>query len=130
MEYWLDERHAQILFAPSYPSQVRAQQGYFLTSLGFYGKLSSSLLPRRSRPRQKFSPPQNARRHVAAIRQSPPSLRLSVRPSRQKTPLHGPGIRPAPRMDRSAQPGLGLASARLSSRHSASHQRSEPSLRN
>src|SRR5207249_5758894 len=70
MEHGLDERHAKILFPRPRSSQVRAQQTHFLAPLCFHGKFLASLFPRRSRPRQKLASPQNARRHVATIRQS------------------------------------------------------------
>src|SRR5260370_16822834 len=104
MEHGLDERHAKILFPRSRPSQIRAQQTHLLAPLRLHGKFPSPLLPRRGRSRKKFPPPQNARRHVAAIREPPSALRLSMRPPGQKTSLHGPAPPPPPPLPRSPHP--------------------------
>src|SRR5260370_14686775 len=111
MEHGLDERYAKLLFPRSRPSQIRTQQTNLLAALRLHGKLLASLLPRRSCPRQKLVATQNARRSVAAIRQPPSALRLSISAPGQEPPIHGPGTRPPPRMERSPQSRLPLASA-------------------
>jgi 1,4-alpha-glucan branching enzyme len=58
-------------------------------------------------------------RHVAAVRKLAPAFRLSVRTSRQEAAVHGPGIRSAPRMERSRQPRMAFARVSASSRHAA-----------
>src|SRR5260370_14518897 len=103
MEHGLDERYAKLLFPRSRPSQIRTQQTNLLAALRLHGKLLASLLPRRSCPRQKLVATQTARRSVAAIRQPPSALRLSICAPRQVTPLHAPATRPAPRIDLSPQ---------------------------
>ena len=66
---------------------------------------------------------------VAAIRQPAPALRLSVRAPRQEAALHGSGIRPAQRVQRSAQPRLASAAVRAASRRAKSDRRPEQALR-
>src|SRR5580704_11813016 len=120
MEHGLDERHAKIFFHESHPPQIRTQQNDVLDALRLQREVHASLLPRRSRTREKFSFAQNARRFVAAVCKPAPLICLSVRPPREKTPLHGTGNRPAQRVERSAQPRLALAPTRFASRRAKS----------
>src|SRR5580704_4728768 len=113
MEHGLDERHPEILFRKSRSPQIRTQQADLLDALCVLREFHAALLPRRSRPRKKFPPPQNARRLVAAICKSPPPVGLSVRPPGEETPLHGAGTGAAQRVVRSEQSGLAPAPIRF-----------------
>src|SRR5215469_13211010 len=115
MEHGLDERHAKIFFSRPRASQIRTQQDHFFDALCLHGKFRASLFPRRSRSRQKLAAAQNARRPVAAIRESPLAVRLPLRAPRQKTPFYGPGIRPAAGMERSPQPRLAFTAVGVAS---------------
>ena len=64
----------------------------------------AAALARRGGARQGLADRQDAGRQLAAIRQSALPLRLHVGPSRQEAPLHGRGIRPAPRMAARGKP--------------------------
>ena len=79
--------------------------------LRFQRELHSALLPRRSRPRQMFDDLENARLVSGEILRAQNALRLSVRPSRQETQLHGQRIRSVHRVE--LYQTAGLVPARL-----------------
>jgi 1,4-alpha-glucan branching enzyme len=91
-------------------------------------KLRLAALARRGRASQTIDALQDARRSLAAIRQSARALRLHVGAARQKDAFHGRRIRPMARMESRPEPRLEPVGIRGPSRIAESPARPQPHL--
>src|SRR5438045_6249924 len=99
MEHGLDARFPGIHeHRPDLPA-LSSRQHHLLAALRVPGELYSCAQPRRSGLRKAVVVIQNARRRMAKVCQSPDVSSMDVRPSREKTALHGRRIRPTERME-------------------------------
>src|SRR5215475_5025856 len=129
MEHGLDARYPFLLLQESDSPQIRAQQADLLVAIRLLRKFRPALFSRRSRAREELTAPQNVGRHVAAVRQPTPPVRLSIRASRQEAAFHGSGIRAASRMERGTLLGLASARPRSAPRRTTVGRRPQPPLR-
>src|SRR5262249_1415083 len=118
VEHGMDERYAKVLFVGPGASQVRAEQADILHAVRVQRELRAALLARRSGARKDFVAAQEAGCDVATVCEPPAAGRVHVWAPGEEASVHGPGIRPAAGIQRSAQSRLALVAVRVAPRAS------------
>ncbi len=129
VEHGLDARQPVLRAARPGAPQLPPPRADLLDGLRLLRELRAADQPRRGRARQGLPAAQDARRPLAAARQRARVPVLAVGAPRQAAALHGPGVRPGPRVGRAARARLVAAEQPRPRRRTPAGGRPEQRLR-